>query len=314
MVILDKDYNSILLTKTQELLSELPIELKKNISSNSWTNKAQANVEKIIKVNEIITRWKQMSLDISPIPLEKDVYEMCVSVLELDNLCNVLEWRKKISGTSQDQYSSKLKVILRMPLTIEDEDYSSKNLGRNCLFELNLYIKLLKAGYSVKLGDNPDISIEKGERKYAIECKRIFIKNSYEKNIKEAIGQLKKCSLDKTGTLGVVAIDYSRYFFGENSLTYADSEEELAIKFREKDSKFANETIDSFKRVRFSSKIPFLLLIHKGVGYVRGIPYSYSWLNIQETDFTRSLKEKKVLLKDFNMLSESINGKPLVLD
>lgn len=95
MLVLTENFHQNLLDKSKKLLSEIPPDLKNVIPPNSWITKAQENLKIIIKVNEIRKRWLKFGVDMSPVPTKEQIYEMSASVLELDNLCSILEWRKK---------------------------------------------------------------------------------------------------------------------------------------------------------------------------------------------------------------------------
>lgn len=306
LLILDKDFNKKLLIKSEKLLAELPPDFKKYLVPKSWTNIARDNLIKIDKVNEIRKRSF-----ISPILSTEQLNELSASVLELDDLCELLEWREKLSGPSKKAFEDNIRSILKMPLTIDKEtcDEKNKNQGRDKLFESSLFIKFKKAGYSVQLGDNPDLLVEVNGRKYAIECKRICNKDSYKNSIKRANDGLKKHSLEKTSTLGIVAIDYSKYFIDRPIQIIARSESELRYLFDLRESGFVSKTRDIFKNTNFGPLIPFMFLNHRGMGYEIDLPYSFKHLNIQETDYNGVWPLNHNLLQDFDALLKSVNEK-----
>jgi hypothetical protein len=180
------------------------------------------------------------------------------SLAELINIREILESINIISVNNLEIFLHKLKEVFNAPLLIRDETYNSSH-GRNTMFELRLFSKLIQRDYETYLSnDHPDLLVMENGNNYFIECKRIFKKETFITNIKAAIDQLEKFSLNRLG-YGIVALSATRYFHtGDKRL---EAHTELAAKKRiefEMDE-LINEHNDELFNL-FPFKIPALLL------------------------------------------------------
>lgn len=186
---------------------------------------------------------------------------------------------EKLLKSNNKVVKKKIKDIIKMPLMVKDEDSSiGTNRGRNTLFELRLATRLMKSGFGANLTfDHPDILVPTIGHEYAIECKRIFSINSFEKLTLEAISQLIDYSLTgNSNRLGIVAISITRGFHKGDMKLNAESHEELE-KLVDREIGKLVKTYSDFIQKSFPKNIPAIIIDYSD--FAEGErPYWIHWL------------------------------------
>jgi hypothetical protein len=197
-----------LIKQTSQHLSYIKSQFKLAPSESSWVFEAIKTVEKLISArdNEIAQNEYFQQ--------EEYLYDRTVTSLsELTNINSILKPIDKINKDSIKVFLNKLKKVYNSPMLMKDENHNSRE-GRNTMFELRLFTKLVALNFDANLPSeqHPDILVNVGGNTYFIECKRIFKKETLIKNPQVAIDQLEKYSLkDKLG-YGIVALSVTHIF------------------------------------------------------------------------------------------------------
>ena len=121
--------------------------------------------------------------------------------------------------------TAKLVHVLGGPVLPSDEG-SNSNQPRNLLFELNLATKLWRAGFPPRLGEHPDLTIDVGEKRFLIQCKRPFSQGSARRCFRDAKAQLRR-DLEgaPAGARGIIALSLSRLLNpGDQLLVYSSED------------------------------------------------------------------------------------------
>ncbi len=222
-------------------------------------------------------------------------------------LFGVLEALDLIDKDSLKIFISKLKLIFKGPLLMNDED-NANNLGRNTLFELKLFSRLIKNGYKAQLYyDHPDISFQVDVREYVIECKRLYKPETLIKNTKAALDQLLKYSLNKAmpegvyARYGIVAVSLSRYIHTGDKLFDASSQDKARERINYEMKKIFNDNKEELLRP-FPISVPALIFEYSDRGSI-DIPYTYNFIDVHETANGR-YSRFKLLMEDLKKLDD----------
>jgi hypothetical protein len=217
-------------------------------------------------------------------------------LLELSQILDVLD---TLDDEGWRIFLSKFKLVFKGPLLMSDED-SDNNLGRNTLFELSLYSRLLKHGYSAKLHDShPDLSFQLGVQEYVIECKRIYKPETLVDNVIAARDQLKEFSLNLPkpngiySRYGIVAISLSRYIHKGDKLFDASTQESARKRIYNEMNKIFEENKKELLK-SFPVNIPALLFEYSDRGSI-DLPYNYDFISVYETATVGYSNFKKVI-------------------
>lgn len=175
------------------------------IPEDSWVNEACLTVNNLISAkNNGVSANKYFNK-------ERLLYEKTISSFyQLEDLLKVFEIIDDVDKASYSVLIKKLKTVFNAPLLMMQEN-SNTNEGRNILFELRLFSRLITKGFSPRLSfGHPDIQLHINNHEYMFECKRPFNINTLVININNAINQLEKYSLRSTKNYGIVAISITR--------------------------------------------------------------------------------------------------------
>jgi hypothetical protein len=275
-------YFSTILEEFEENLENLPNNF--SIPQNTWIYSGKEQCKDLIQFlskNEIKTIYTAFT--------PRQIYEFQVILSQIDELNKVFKLKNLVDKNSYKNYIKKLKILLNtktMPLYPEKENGIS-NEGRNTLFELRLLKKFIEAGYRVEIPDeqHPDFRFYTSKRQYSVECKRIFTPETFTQNIEQAIGQLMEYSIINNNTLGVVAINISRYFnINKNGKLFIAENHRLAeFKILKDYTTFARETIKNYRKINIPFRIPLILFEYYEFGLIGGKLSSVSFTDINNT-------------------------------
>lgn len=244
-----------LLRETAHHLSYLKYKYKLSPSNNSWVYEAMRTIEELITV-------VANNLDQGAYFKKEDyLYDKTITALsELTNLSGILEPIDKVNKDSLNVFLGKLKKVFNAPMLIKDEDYNSSE-GRNTMFELQLFSKLVALDFDVSLpsDQHPDILVNVDGNTYFIECKRIFKKDTFVVNVQNAIDQLEEYSFKNKSGYGIVAISVTRYFHSGDKRLEATTEAAMRRRIEVEMDKLLEENKNNLLS-RFPLRIPALFL------------------------------------------------------
>jgi len=175
-----KTYKNLIASRDnfEKLLNDLQL----NIEPNSWLDCAYGLVGalSLIYGDDKLTR--------SFLDKNNKKGEVYSALFDISLLADILPY---ISLDDKKILKPKFKKILRMALPNAETTINSE--ARNILWEFNFLSRLKRAGIDVRLGEpNPDIVANFGQRKYYIQCKRVYSskRNALKRNVINAINQL----------------------------------------------------------------------------------------------------------------------------
>ena len=270
------------------LTSKFGISPKKD----SWVNEAIKLTHSLIEAEKSMSQAEYFKS-------EDYLYDRTLtSLAELINLRDILNSLQKIDEKNVEVFLKKLKIVFAAPLLLKDESLVS-NEGKNIRFELRLFSRFMERDYDVHLSlDHPDISVDVGKNRYYIECKRIFMKERLLDNAKDAIDQLVKYSLDKSG-YGIVALSVTRYFHSGDKRLEAITEEAAKKRIEYEMDNLLREYKDKLFNM-FPLRIPALFLEFSD-RVAADKAYSMNLIDIIDTANGRPSLFHKIR-KDFNGL------------
>lgn len=131
-------------------------------------------------------------------------------VLEICNIVNAIE------GSKQDERILKEKLIdLAKGTYLLSEETSNNTKARDTTFELSLFSFFYSKNLNIKLTDpNPDLQLQSDNFTYNIECKRPNSIKSLEKQIRNAVKQLKKTS--SRNSVPTIALSLEQVLLGDD--------------------------------------------------------------------------------------------------
>ena len=203
-------------------------------------------------------------------------------------------------------FIKKLKEIMNMPLKVSEENAKAgTNQGRNTLFELRLSARLSTAGYYPILSfDHPDISLNIGNNRYAIECKRVFLEETFLALTKEAIKQLNDYSLkNDSDRIGIVAVSITRAFHAGDMKLYAENMNGLGELAEIAMEKFIKKYSDFFNK-EFPENIPAIILDFSDFAEAEK-PYWLHWLYIVTIGANPDKDKLKTVVNDLKNLNKN---------
>lgn len=255
--------NSLFGTQIAKLLIDLeknsqilPPRLIRKLNSSNWLNEAKMLIKNLSDDLDLFLKTgksQEKSLDL--------IVRTQYSIIQVRELNTILKCFNLVNAENKDGYIDKLVKSLNMPLLPEEEDSDrGTQQGRDFLFELKILTKFISSGYRCTVeGQHPDLSIYINNQKYAVECKRLYIESSFEKNIVIAIKQLEKKSFVKdNNTLGIVALNFSRFFDQSERvrlINLTDANRRLAEDYQI----FQKKTFDIFEKINVPLKIKYFM-------------------------------------------------------
>ncbi len=265
-----------LLISLKKSISILDTKFSFKIQSDSWVNKAIEIVEDLIIRIHNNKKFNELQLQ------DKLYADKCYSSLsQLQELNYIFENISLISEEDIKIFFKKLRIILNAPLLMSDET-SNSNEGRNILFELKLFTRLKNANYNVNLcANHPDILLKVNDRKYAIECKRIYKSKTLISNVKVAINQLQQYSLSQKNRFGIVAVSITRYFHSGDKYLSAESEYTARARINHEMTTLFTQYRQTLLNL-FPIKIPVLIFEFSDRGEIQK-PYTFNFIDIIET-------------------------------
>jgi hypothetical protein len=138
-----------------------------------------------------------------------------------------------LQSVPQDWAKKKLQVVLNGPELPSDEDENS-NHARNTMFELNFAARLQRAGLSMDMSGDADLSFTCNGVRWFGECKRPYKVETIGKNMGIGCQQLgKRLSGSRLTARGLLAISVSRPLTTKAPILEYATEEELQASLME---------------------------------------------------------------------------------
>lgn len=266
-----------LFVSVKKQLKNLKTKYSFDISPNSWVNEALEYTEELINaISSNIGEEEYFSR-------EELLYDKTVTSLhELIELNNILLLIDSLDDENKKILVKKLKIFLNSaPLLLKDED-TNLNEGRNLIFEVRLFRRLKDKGYKPVLSlTHPDIQLIENGHEYAIECKRVFKIETLVPNIKDAINQLMKFSLDSNTRYGIVAVSITRCLPTIDKRFEAKFESAAKARLHLEMENLFNSYKNQFISL-FCIRIPALIFEFNDRAVI-GKPYSISLMDVYET-------------------------------
>lgn len=132
--------------------------------------------------------------------------KLLYSLQDISELSQILD---SISNWNQDAVREKLKRYLKGTI-LPSEENKDNSFARNIGFELWLASLFSKKGYQTLISThNPDLTVVLTDKKYFIECKRIYSEVGAKRATNDAKEQLIKLNTRSEG-IGVIAISISK--------------------------------------------------------------------------------------------------------
>lgn len=265
-----------LLVLIKRQTEDLPKHSIIKVPIDSWVNDAIEIVNDLIRARERgITENEYFSKN-------KLLYEKSVSSLyQLYDLSKIFSVITSIEKGQLPIISKKINIVCKAPLLMMDENPNT-NEGRNTLFELRLFSRLISKGFKPQLSLNhPDILLQINKRQYVFECKRPFKIDTLVTNINDAISQLKQHSLVSNNCYGIVAVSITRCFHPGDKRFEETSEQIAKAKLQQE----MKNIVDSYRPQifhNFSIRIPALFVEFSDRAVINK-PYSIELIDIVET-------------------------------
>lgn len=267
---------TVLLELVRNQITNLSNDYQLSIPADSWINEATLVVSNLIEaINRGLSEKDYFSK-------EELLYEKTVSSLfQLYDLSNIFAVATKIDSTFLPVFAKKLNSVFKAPLLAMDENPNT-NEGRNTLFELRLFSRLISKGFDPQFSlTHPDILLLINNHRYAIECKRPFKIDTLTTNVNDAISQLKKYSLVSNNCYGIVAVSITRCFHPGDK-RFEETSELIAKAKLQQDMK---NIVDSYRSQifrNFSIRMPALFVEFSDRAVINK-PYSIELIDIVET-------------------------------
>lgn len=244
-----------------------------SISTNSWINQA------ILIVNNLIDAINSGLSENDYFSTEKLLYEKTISSLQqLYDLSTILT---VVANPVSGPITKKLNSVFSAPLLMMDENPNT-NEGRNTLFELRLFARLISKGFNPQLSPtHPDILLQINNHHYAFECKRPFKVDTLVSNVNDAISQLTRYSLDSKDCYGIVAVSITRCIHPGDKRLEVPSEQIAKAKLQQEMKKI----VDSYRPSIFSDfsiRIPALFIEFSDRAVIDK-PYNIDLIDVVET-------------------------------
>lgn len=139
--------------------------------------------------------------------IQQDRVKYYYSQFYVLEICHILDAIERANITS-DVAREKLDYLAQGTYLLSEETLQNA-AARNTEFELSLFTFFYDKGVNAKLcAPNPDISVTTKNFVYNIECKRPFLSDTVEKNMRKALKQLRKSYSDSTVPTLALSLDY----------------------------------------------------------------------------------------------------------
>lgn len=188
-------------------------------------------------------------------------------------ICNIVD---AIEGSSQDKriVKEKLKDLVKGTYLLSEENINNTK-ARNTTFELVLFSFFNSKGLKVRLDDpNPDMKLFTDNFIYNIECKRPYLAKSLEKNIKEAVRQLRKSKDSKS--ISTLALSLEQIVLGDDLILHSRNEKTALSYLGSVLARFARENLSMVNKI--CKDEPFLVLYYLSClsGFEENLPMSHT--------------------------------------
>lgn len=205
--------------------------------------------------------------------VQKNKAKYYYSQFYVREICNIVD---AIESSTQDQkiVKEKLKDLVKGTYLLSEETINNTK-ARNTTFELVLFSFFNSKGLKVKLDDpNPDMKLFTNNFIYNIECKRPYLAKSLEKNIKEAVRQLRKSKNSRS--ISTIALSLEQIVLGDDLILHSHNERAALSYLEFLLTKFAHENLPMVSKT--CGDDPFLILYYLSClsGFEESSPMSHT--------------------------------------
>ncbi|RJQ38645.1 hypothetical protein C4559_00880 [Candidatus Microgenomates bacterium] len=201
--------------------------------------------------------------------IEKNKVKYYFSLFYTLEFKNIIEAILK-SNQDKDLVKTKLSDLIKGTYLLSEETLENTK-SRNTAFELGLFHYFQRKNLQSRLGNpNPDIMLTTNNFIYNIECKRPFLFESLEKNIKKALKQLRK--IHNKNAIPTIALSLERIILG-NDLILDTNDEKSALSFLDKTLyKFLQNNLPMIQKICGDEPCLILYCLSCLVGFKTDIP------------------------------------------
>ncbi len=280
-------------------INELGLEDK--IPKSSWIYASISNTEICFKQIKKTGGWKYSGINHT-------------SICNCYSIKKILDTIKLLDNTNKKVFYNKFKKNIFDAEFMSINENTNTNQGRNVLFELTLFNTFISRGYHPILSNNnEDISIEIGNNKYIIECKRPFKTNDFNniyRNINIARKQINNRRKKTNFDYGIIALSTERFFNKGNKFLSFNSEVEARDFINRKMAELINKINSNIVKepelkclIRDYYLIPAIFFNFKDIALINSRPYVVDMLYLSSTRYNNnSMDIFNIIQNDFKKL------------
>lgn len=224
--------------------------------------------------------------------------KLLYSLQDISELKQILE---ALPNWDHNIVKGKLKRFLKGTI-LPSEENKDNSFARNIGFELWLASLFLKKGYKAKINiNNPDLTVNLTDKKYFIECKRIYSEHGIQRAVKSASKQLIKLNELPQG-LGVIAVSISKVIPQNDLMLLSKNEARATERIYGLIEKFIVRYQHCWKNIK--SKKIIGVMVHFGcigASLEQGIPFYANFITVNNIHDNDQLFE--VMADDFKLLN-----------
>lgn len=224
--------------------------------------------------------------------------KLLYSFQDISELKQILE---ALSDWDQSIVKKKFKRFLKGTI-LPSEEKRENSFARNIGFELWLASLFSKRGYQTEISvNNPDLTVNLKNKKYFIECKRIYSEFGIEQAIRSAKKQLVRLSSLPKG-FGVIAVSISKIIPQDDLMLLSKNEAKATEGIYSLIEKFIIQYQHFWKNIK--SKKIIGIIVHFGcigASLEQGIPFYANFLTVNNIHDNDTLFE--VMAEDFKLLN-----------
>lgn len=185
------------------------------------------------------------------------------SLLDISELKEIIKYSTCLD---KNIFKEKMKKYIKGSI-LPSEETVSNNEAKNIGFELSLVSKFLSGGYDAILcKDNPDILVSIENRRYFIECKRVFSESGIESAVEDGKYQLNRMLKDNSD-FGIIAISFSRTKISDDMMMVCQDENDANNRFDLMFTSFILKNQRYWKKIKNQKIIAVLLHFSSLIGF-----------------------------------------------
>lgn len=185
------------------------------------------------------------------------------SLLDISELKEIIKYSTCLD---KNILKEKIKKYIKGNI-LPSEETINNNEAKNIGFELSLVSKFISDGYNAVLcKDNPDILVSIENRRYFIECKRVFSESGIESAVEDGKCQLIR-TLGDNNDFGIIAISFSRTKISDDMMMLCQDERDANNRLDLLFASFILKNQRYWKKIRNQKIIAVLLHFSSLIGF-----------------------------------------------